>query len=114
MTYRVDVYFNLRTRLWSIRHKGKVIAHARYVVLRDAVGVVSEKGRQRVIAKQCRSVHAVIRGTLDSYSDVIPSDLEGRAVSYNPYRAPTFYHCDDRTPWNGASLVRFGNAVAIV
>lgn len=111
---RVDVYFNLRTKVWSIRHKGKVIHHARYVVLADAVAVVSEKGRQRVIKHQRRRVHAVIRGTLVRYGDTIP-DLGGlRAVSYNPYKGPRFYYCDDRSDWSSSALVHFGDSVAFV
>ena len=111
---RVDVYFNLRTRVWSIRHKGKVIHHARYVVLSDATAVVSEKGRQRVINRQRRTVHAVIRGTLVHYGDTIPNLSGLRAVSYNPYKVPRFYHCNDRSDWGGAALVHFGDSVALV
>jgi hypothetical protein len=111
---RVDVYFNLRTRVWSIRHKGKVIHHARYVVLRDAIAVVSEKGRQRVIKHQRRRVHATIRGTLVHHGDTVPNLSGLRAVSYNPYKGPNFYRCDDRSDWSGAPLVHFGDSVAFV
>ena len=111
---RVDVYFNLRTKVWSIRHKGRVIHHARYVVLADAVAVVSEKGRQRVLSQKQRSVHAVIRGTLVHRGDTIPNLSGLRPVSYNPYKGPNFYYCDDRTDWNSSALVHFGDSVALV
>jgi hypothetical protein len=39
---RVQVYKNLHTGNWSVRHKGKVIAHLDEVILRDCVFHVGE------------------------------------------------------------------------
>lgn len=71
MSMRVRVYYNLRTKRWSIKamsgsFKGKVIAHAEGVMLSDAKTVVSEKGRQRVMREKRKNVHAYIDGTLEA------------------------------------------------
>jgi len=111
---RVDVYFNLRTKIWSIRHKGRVIQHARSVVIDHATAHVGEVARQRVLRRRCRSVHAVIRGTLVSFTDDVTDRhpalcraMGYRPVSYNPYTAGHFYTCADRKPFHGARRVVF-------
>lgn len=88
----VDVYFNLRTHRWSIRHRGKVIAHADWVRLGDARMHVGESSRQRVIAKRCREVHAWVKGELLDYGDGKrrrPPRMT--RITYNPYRAGHFH-----------------------
>ena len=69
-TMKVDIYFNLHKRVYSIRSRephnyGKVIGHAHTIGIYPPKGVVSEKGRQRVLVEQRKNVHAVIRGELD-------------------------------------------------
>ena len=77
---KVDVYYNLHKKTFSVKHKGKVVAHRDYVWVKDAQFVVSK-------------AHAFIRGEWLDLS-------EGRAVTegtkfggyarYNPYKADTF------------------------
>lgn len=67
---KVDVYWNLHRRLFSIRSRetgsyGRVISHAPFLGLYNPRPVVSEAGRQRVIREGRKNVHAVIRGELD-------------------------------------------------
>lgn len=103
----VCIYLNLhRPGYLSLRaldgpDKGRVIAHARALVLTDCRLVVSEAGRQRVLREQAKNVHAGIRGVIEAIAvsdDALP-DFEaqarallssGRAVRYNPYETTGF------------------------
>jgi hypothetical protein len=99
---QVFVYYNLHTRLWSIRategpHKGLVIAHAPFVRLHNVTAKVSQAGRQRVITEGKKNVHAGLCGTLEYHGSggARPSDdsFPGLTeVTYNPYRYTTFVH----------------------
>lgn len=104
---RVFIYWNFRRQCWSIKalagpDKGRVKYHASAFIVSDAVFKVSEVGRQRVILRKRKNVHAGIVGNLESWRDLdgddgtsipygamfkSPAVLE---VSYNPYRGPTF------------------------
>jgi len=62
---RVDVYFNLHKKLFSIRSRepetrGLVIAHSRSVTLLNPRAVVSEKGWQRLKNKIENSLFIVL------------------------------------------------------
>lgn len=90
---RVFVYFNLHKKMWSVKalsgpNKGRVIAHSDTVQLRNAIGRVSEAGRQRVIKEQRKNVHAGIVGELVSFD--VHSGFHGEALTYNPYKYSSF------------------------
>lgn len=90
---RVDVYYNLHKKTFSVRHKGKVIAHRDYVWIKDAQFVVSEAGRQRVLREKKKNVHAFVRGEWlehTSRQTAIEGTKYGGRASYNPYEAGTF------------------------
>lgn len=118
---RVFVYFNLRRKVWSIKaleglQRGRVVAHASAVAILGCAFRVSEAGRQRVIREQRKNVHAGIVGDLDGFVGDLTdagwfsvarefersciaaiAPLEGDrapAVTYNPYKAPTFVRKD--------------------
>lgn len=93
LNQRVRVHFNLHTHRWSVTamegiNRGRVVEHADNFALTDCRFVVSEAGRQRVLANQCRQVHAWVEGR------VAPAVTEPPAgateFTYNPYRAATF------------------------
>ena len=117
---RVSVYRNLNNGCWSVvsldasQHKGKVILHCQDVILESGKFIVSEAGRQRVIAEQRKNVHAYAEGFLraatvitERYNvapttvihnpngafaeSVEPGEVE---VSYNPYKAAQFFEKD--------------------
>lgn len=118
---RVFVYYNLRKHLWSIKaldgpSKGRVVAHADKVLVRDATFRVSEAGRQRVIRERRKNVHAGVVGHLEAMIGVatpaglvsspwfdrfgfLPDDRRyaqwarehGERVTYNPHQRGTFY-----------------------
>lgn len=102
---QVFVYFNLHKKVWSIKalegeNKGRVIGHARSVLLADVKPKVSEAGRQRVIQEKRKNVHAGITGQLiQSMSSEVSDELkdtlkayhgESVEVTYNPYKYTSF------------------------
>lgn len=117
---RADVYFNLHSKLWSVkcRKSGHVKAHAGVVSFPWPVSfVVSEAGRERVLREQRKNVHAYVRGsgpTLYGQEDaagwdqfacnMVKAGLATR-VSYNPYKGPTFYNVNTGLPVNVADAV---------
>lgn len=110
---RVEVYWNLHKRCFSVRalegvDRGRVINHADKVLLRDVSFVVQPAGRKRAIRENRKNVHAFVRGTLEGVDNVAlfdesgpaltPDHLKrsaerrrrGLAVTYNPHRDETF------------------------
>jgi len=108
---RVEVYFNLHRRMYSVRalegeDKGRVIDHLPECAIRNAKFVVSEAGRQRVLRDGRKNVHAYVRGELVAetrgYISFIGSlarkDGPIRVVTYNPYRFDSFFDLDTKEP----------------
>ena len=60
---KIEVYWNLHKEMFSVRHKGKVIAHVACINVKDAKFVVQKAGRERVLREKKKNVHAFIRGT---------------------------------------------------
>lgn len=111
---KVYVYFNLHKKCWSIKalsgnQKGRVVAHADAVDLKDCTFKVSEAGRQRVVRTKQKNVHAGVVGELmafdgrktkagreaDQYMpgwwvNMGPRVGEPTQVTYNPYIMRTF------------------------
>lgn len=84
----VQVYWNVRRKIWSVRVRGKVLLHTAHCTILNPRFKVSEAGRQRVLRERCKNVHAYIEG------EVYPPGMiaeSGRRVSYNPYKGPSFY-----------------------
>ena len=91
---RVEVYWNLHKKCWSVRHKGKVIAHERLVDLIDVTWVVQPAGNARVRREKRKNVHAFARGTLAEDGIIhIPGDMsDHNQARYDPYEHTTFIH----------------------
>lgn len=114
---RVDVYWNLHKRCWSIRHKGRVIRHATYVHLQDVRFVVSEAGRQRVLREGRKNVHAFARGELVDAAkgeEFMSADRSYhrsyKDVTYNPFKSASFYRRDTGKPVTRAPQALLGIA----
>lgn len=101
----VDVYYNLHKHTFSIKEKGRVVAHADTVAIKWARFVVQPKGREKVIKEGRKNVHAFVRGQLDRTRRT--PDLTGyRKASYNPYRAPYFVDAETGDElWEAASVI---------
>lgn len=105
---RVSCYRNLRTKNFSIQHKGKVIGHSDSIQLEDVEFRVSTKGRGRVRETGQKNVHAKVWGTL-KYHHVICD----REVYYNPYKCDTFQLLDGTPVYEAKYCVLMDNKVYI-
>lgn len=85
--------------MFSIRSRetGLVVAYASSVTLLDCRFVVSEKSRQRVLERQVRTVHSVVRGYFHSADDLHDLGLY-KVGYYNPYVTPTFINEETNEP----------------
>ena len=85
---KIEVYFNLHKKTWSVRQSGKVIMHTDYIQVKDPQYVVSQKGNERVRREKKKNVHAFVRGYHMSELPLMPSQVQ--FVSYNPYKNNSF------------------------
>ena len=114
---RVEVYYNLHKNVFSVRHKGKVIAWGNRVTIENPQYVVREKGRQKVLEEGRKNVHAFVRGTLSDINNFKIGKIqqrlsEPREVTYNPYKYDSFvdgstYQPVKKSKW--ARLIKKGN-----
>lgn len=65
MMAKAFIYWNFHKRVFSVKYKGRVIAHASRFVACRAEFRVSEAGRQRVLAEGRKNVHAGIVCDMD-------------------------------------------------
>ena len=98
MNKRVNVYFNLHKRVWSVRQSGIVIEHADQVFLKDVRLLVGKKGREKVVREQRKNVHAYASGYVCEPQDLpnVPERIS--AITYNPYKNKTFVFKDNGKP----------------
>jgi hypothetical protein len=93
---KVEVYWNLHKHCYSVRHKGKVIAHVPFITLKDVQWVVQPAGRKRVLRERRKNVHAFARGTWLKGNDELELVNNQRQlthrmpITYNPYRHHKF------------------------
>jgi hypothetical protein len=78
---KVKVYRNLHNGMFSVWHKGIVIAHISEIYLKDVRLHVSECGRLRVLEEKRKNVHAYAIGTVCE-----SSNIKGELIRYNPYQ----------------------------
>lgn len=106
---RVFIYWNLHRECWSVRCRGRVIAHVTRLTLERVQFRVSEAGRQRVLRERRKNVHAGVYGKVVGIEPPeAPQGLKGTLVSYNPYRGPDFYDRATGEPVTAAPLAYFG------
>ena len=92
MKYRV--YFNLRKKCFSVQKKSEkgswiVCEHRKEIALRNVNFKVSEVGRQRVLKRKRKNVHAFVEGEIER--DFVAPPRKFHQVSYNPYKLPFFF-----------------------
>lgn len=91
------VYFNLTRKLWSLRatrgdRRGRVIGHAKSVLIIGATCKVSQAGRARVIREKRKNVHAGITAEMciDRPRFTIVAGDHTPRIRYNPYETEYF------------------------
>jgi len=93
---RVYIYFNLHKKVWSVRQDGKVVAHTKYIMLKDARFLVGQAGRKKVLREKKKNVHAGVSGYVVERVPNIPDFCT--TVSYNPYKDKTFINYSNEKP----------------
>ena len=106
---KVEVYWNLNKKLFSVRHKGKVIEHYHHLRLQDVTWVVQPAGNARVRRTRRKNVHAFARGTYinnhTSWYHLNQSDF--KRIIYNPYEYTTFVTRGTKTPVHKSDYAMF-------
>jgi len=84
---RVEVYFNLPKKVWSVRDlaTGLVVEHVNEITIENPVFSVQPAGRAKVIKEGRKNVHAVVRGTRVT-DDQVDANANAVSVGYNPYK----------------------------
>ena len=98
---KVEVYYNLHKKKFSVRHNGKVIAHRLAVVIENPEFVVRQKGRERVLREGRKNVHAFVRGNyecLDTMLEHTNNNQSRSELTYNPYKYDSFVYKDSERP----------------
>ena len=107
----VRVFKNWKLGCYNIMQSGKLLASAKQVRLSGVEFLVRSSGRKRMLENGRRNVHAYAVGQLIDY--VHPEDprtldrIEGRGVSYHPYRSAWFVDNETQAPVTGAQMVQF-------
>lgn len=101
---RVQVYYNVRKKCFSIRHNGHVFDYAEAVYLEKCAFRVQKKGRERVLSSGRKNVHAYVSGDLVYYAckneflyTVIKEMGLKEEVFYNPFKVDSFTKIKDNT-----------------
>ena len=103
MELKVKLYRNLHKKgvVYSVQHKGKVIAYTSDVILRDVKFVVRKKGQEKVRASKRKNVHAFITGTMTTELGMLHTvclwfSNAGDTAYYNPYTCDTFVNSEKK------------------
>jgi len=115
---QIRVYYNLHKKLFSVQEKvngsWKVVEHTNEIFIRNATFKVSEAGRQRVLKKKKKNVHAFIIG--ERFPFIPKSFVYRDEVSYNPYKGPNFMITKEEKPLDWAKYVTIlnGKVIALI
>ena len=100
---RVEVYFNLHKKTFSVRsaRSGRVLLHTDEVHIENPEFVVHQSGRNRVLSEGRKNVHAFVRGddTFFRYTNRPTLDT----LTYNPYKYVSFVDKQTEEPVYKAS-----------
>jgi hypothetical protein len=106
----VRVFKNPKLGCYNIMQGGLIKATARQIRLSDAEFLVRESGRQLMLKKNRRTIHAYIQGHLVDFSHPNEAktinNLGGRQATYNPYRFASFVDRETEAPLSQAPWVQ--------
>ena len=108
---RVEVYFNLHQKLWSVvdLSTGLVVEHVNEIAIANPVFTVQPAGRAKVIRDGRKNVHAFIKGTasfLSEHLDKIPYSTQ---ICYDPYKYDSFVIAESKESIFKADVVYLNN-----
>jgi hypothetical protein len=100
---RVEVYFNLHKKTFSVRSakSGKVLLHTDEVHIENPEFVVRQSGRNRVLSEGRKNVHAFVRGDATFFRYTNRPMLD--TLTYNPYKYASFVDKQTEEPVYKAS-----------
>ena len=100
---RVEVYFNLHKKTFSVRscRTGRVIHHTDKVHIANPEFVVRKAGRERVLREGKKNVHAFVRGDVTFFNLMYRPTLD--TLTYNPYKYVSFVDKQTEEPVYKAS-----------
>jgi len=100
---RVEVYFNLHKKTFSVRSakSGKVLLHTDEVHIENPEFVVRQSGRNRVLSEGRKNVHAFVRGDATFFRYTNRPMLD--TLTYNPYKYASFVNKQTEEPVYKAS-----------
>jgi hypothetical protein len=93
---KVEVYFNLHKKCWSIRQSGASVIHADFVEIKEPQFVVQQGGNARVRREKRKNVHAFVRGYITERVGIFPK--KQKLVTYNPYKHTSFVQRGSEQP----------------
>lgn len=102
------VYYNLHKRVWSLRERGRVVAHAPTLYIAGRCKV-SQAGRERVLREGRKNVHAGIVGEVLSVGPAVEDATTLRECTYNPYKFTSFVYKDTLEPVEGEHVFLMDN-----
>lgn len=93
MKAKYYIYRNLTQKTFSVKHKGKIIAHCDNILAMGATFKVNEKSRQRTIDEKKKYVHAYV--VCDDWQEATTvlrtqARMGGIEVKYNPLKNDSF------------------------
>jgi hypothetical protein len=83
----VECYWNFHKKCYSVRHKGRVIAHTPIFFLNNVRFSVGKAGNAKVRREGRKNVHAFIRG---NWTETAGEGGRLQKVTYNPYKHTDF------------------------
>jgi hypothetical protein len=88
MVAKYYIYRNLHTKTFSVRYKGKVIAHPKLFTAYGVTFKVNQTGRQKVLNERRKNVHAFV--VCDHWEETLKGKRITNRVFYNPYEGDSF------------------------
>ena len=98
---RVYVYRNIHRGGYSVRHRGKVIAHVESISLTNVRFLVGQAGNAKVRLEKSKNVHAGCSGIWVGDVSLLGQSTK---VTCNPYKWTSFVRKDDESSIRSAKI----------
>lgn len=100
---RVSTHWNLQKLIYSVKAGSAPVFYVPYLRLSDCTFVIDKRLREKFESKMtCRTVHALVKGTLIGYDDAV---ISGERVQCDPFRFASFVRASDHVAVYRASEV---------
>lgn len=94
---KVEVYYNLHKKTFSVKFKGIVHLHANTLTMENCTFKVLQSGRRRVLESKQKNIHAFVVGILTGATQTeVTTPRDSNRISYNPYKHNQFFYVTDK------------------